>query len=94
MVQRRARQSAKATAGATIPSELSFEDAFGQMQQVITQLEVGDVPLENAIIAFEQGMRLAQHCNGLLDRAQLRVQALDATADGALVLNDIVIVTE
>jgi exodeoxyribonuclease VII small subunit len=77
-----------------LPSDMSFEDAFAQMQQVITQLESGDIPLEEAIVAFERGVRLAQHCNILLDRAQLRVQALDETADGTMRLADVEIMTE
>jgi exodeoxyribonuclease VII small subunit len=94
MAQRRSRRIAKEAIGMALPSDMSFEDAFTQMQQVITQLESGDIPLEEAIAAFEQGVRLAQHCNILLDRAQLRVQALDETADGALRLADVEIVTE
>lgn len=72
-----------------VSQELPFEAAFAQMQQVIEQLERGDLPLDGAIAAFERGMALAQRCNILLDNAQLRVQALEADDTGAFTLLDI-----
>jgi exodeoxyribonuclease VII small subunit len=73
---------------------LSFEDSFAQMQAIVEQLEEGDIPLEAAIVTFERGMQLAQHCNTLLEQAQLRVQALEESTDGAIALSDIEIITE
>lgn len=88
------RTSAKGTAPAAIPADLTFEDAFAELQAAIAQLKAGDLPLDAAVGAFERGMRLAQHCTGLLDRAELRVQALEEQADGTLRLRDIVVETE
>lgn len=59
-------------------TSLSFEDAFTRMQAIVATLEDGKIPLEQAITTFEEGMRLAQYCNDLLDRAQLRIQILEA----------------
>ncbi len=73
--------------------DLSFEAAYAEMQAAIALLESGDLSLEEAITAFERGTRLAQHCNTLLDRAQLRVQQLEER-DGALFTTDITIETE
>ncbi len=73
---------------------LTFEEAFAQLQTVIGQLEGGELPLDAAVVAFEQGMRLAQHCNTLLDGAELRVQALEPQPDGSLARGDMLIETE
>ena len=76
------------------PEALTFEDAFAQLQTVIGQLEGGELPLDVAVMAFERGMRLAQHCNTLLDGAALRVQALEPQPDGSLARHDMIIETE
>jgi exodeoxyribonuclease VII small subunit len=88
------RTPAKHAAATVPPADLAFEDAFAELQAVIAQLEAGELPLDAAVGAFERGMRLAQHCTGLLDRAELRVQALEEQADGTLRLHDIVVETE
>lgn len=76
------------------PPELSFEEAFTQMQTVIALLERGDVPLDEAVSAFERGMHLAQHCTGLLDHATLRIQALEVQNAGGFATVDIEVETE
>ena len=95
MTQRRtARQGAKSPATEGIATDLPFEEAYVQMQQVISQLENGDLPLDAAVSAFERGMRLAQHCTTLLDKAELRVQTIEEQTDGSLRLRDIIVETE
>lgn len=56
--------------------ELSFEEAFEQLKKTIAQLEEEDLPLDKALGLFEHGTMLAQHCETLLDQAELRVQQL------------------
>ncbi len=56
--------------------ELSFEQAVGELEATVERLEGGDLPLTDAIALYERGMRLAQHCNQLLDAAELQVQEL------------------
>jgi exodeoxyribonuclease VII small subunit len=92
MTQRRSpRQHAKST---ETDADLPFEEAFTQLQQIIDQLESGDLALDAAVSAFERGMRLAQQCSTLLDKAELRVQALDPQSDGSFRLRDIVLDAE
>ncbi len=59
---------------------LSFEEAFEELEALVRQLEEGKLPLEETIRLFERGSLLAQHCQDLLDKAELRVQQL--TEDG------------
>lgn len=56
--------------------ELTFEEAFEELQKTVTQLEEEDLPLEKALSLFERGTTLAQRCEALLDQAELRVKQL------------------
>lgn len=60
--------------------ELSFEEAFDELKKTIAQLEEEDLPLEKALSLFERGTVLAQHCEALLDQAELRVKQLIPSA--------------
>ncbi len=57
-------------------SELSFEEAFERLEAAVAALQDGQLPLERALQYYEEGMKLAQHCNELLQKAELRVQQL------------------
>jgi exodeoxyribonuclease VII small subunit len=61
---------------------LSFEQAYDQLEEMVQQLESGDLSLDRAMTLFEQGMKLAERCNSQLDEAELKVTRL-ATASGA-----------
>jgi exodeoxyribonuclease VII small subunit len=58
---------------------LSFEEAFVELEEVVQQLEAGDLTLDQAMALFERGTALAAHCNAQLDAAELRVQQLIPT---------------
>ena len=62
----------------TTPEEesLSFEEAVRRLDEAVSQLEGGQLPLEDALRIFEEGTRLAQRCQTMLDNAELRVQRL------------------
>ncbi len=55
---------------------LSFEDAYAELEDIIAQLDAGDLALEASVTLFERGRALAQHCQTLLDSAELRVNQL------------------
>jgi len=56
--------------------DLTFEQAFGELEMTVQRLEAGDLTLEEAIALYERGMRLAQRCSSALDAAELQVQTL------------------
>lgn len=62
--------------------ELSFENAYSELDMIITQLESGDLPLEDAVKLFERGRQLADHCQNMLDKAELRVSQI--TDEGSI----------
>ena len=66
----------------TAISEMSFEQAFEELQTVIATLEGGEKPLEDALALFERGQTLYARCTALLDKAELQLQQLSES--GAL----------
>ena len=58
------------------PEEMTFEAAFARLEEVLAALEAGNLPLEQAIGLYEEGMRLAQRCQERLEAAELRITQL------------------
>ncbi|MCC6165768.1 MAG: exodeoxyribonuclease VII small subunit [Caldilineaceae bacterium] len=56
------------------PIDLSYEEAFEQLEEVLQALEHGDLPLEQALTLYERGASLAAYCARKLDDAELRVR--------------------
>jgi exodeoxyribonuclease VII small subunit len=54
----------------------SFEELYQRLEQAVGKLEEGGLPLEEALALYEEGMRLAQRCQEMLDQAELRVTRL------------------
>ncbi len=80
--ERRRRGTAQNGANGAGQEPVAFEEALGRLDETIAALEGGQIPLEDAIRLYEEGIRLAQRCQRLLDTAELRIQALrPATAD-------------
>ena len=63
---------------------LTFEEAFAQLESAIAALQDGQMPLESALQQYQEGMKLAQYCNELLQKAELSVQQLSIDSAGAL----------
>jgi exodeoxyribonuclease VII small subunit len=57
---------------------LSFEVALKELEQIVTQLERGDVPLEESIAIYERGEALKKRCEALLAQAEERVEKIRA----------------
>ena len=54
----------------------SFEKALSELEQIVTRLESGDLPLEEALNEFERGVQLARQGQAKLQQAEQRVQIL------------------
>lgn len=61
-------------------AELSFEEAYDRLEDVLSRLQMGNMTLDDSLAAFEEGMALAAHCQTLLDDAELRVEQLERAA--------------
>ena len=54
--------------------ELTYEQAYGELEEIVAQLETEDQALENALALYERGRALAGRCARLLETAELRVR--------------------
>ena len=57
-----------------------------RLEAAVAALQDGQMPLERALQLYEEGMKLAQHCNELLQKAELRVQQLSVNDMGVPVV--------
>jgi exodeoxyribonuclease VII small subunit len=55
---------------------MDFEQAFTQLEELVESLENNDLPLEEALKTFEQGIQLTQRCQKALNKAEQKVQIL------------------
>jgi exodeoxyribonuclease VII small subunit len=60
--------------------ELSFESALSRLETIVRQLESGELPLDEAISQFQEGMMLAKICRDRLDQAEQKIEMLVAEA--------------
>jgi len=63
---------------------LKFEDALARLEDIVARLEGGDLPLEEALAVFEEGVRLTRHCSRRLTEAERKVTILLKNAQGDL----------
>ncbi|MCS7055212.1 MAG: exodeoxyribonuclease VII small subunit [Thermoflexales bacterium] len=61
--------------------QLTFEQAFQQLEAIVVQLERGELPLDRSLELYARGQQLAAHCARLLDQAELRVRVMGTDDD-------------
>lgn len=61
--------------------KLNFEQAMKRLEDIVTALERGEAPLEEALALFEEGSKLLRQCTGMLDKAEQKVTKLTATGE-------------
>ncbi|MFN2502604.1 MAG: exodeoxyribonuclease VII small subunit [Pyrinomonadaceae bacterium] len=64
--------------------EKPFETSLAELEQIVTRLENGDLPLEESLELFEQGIKLSRECRERLSKAERRIEILMRDADGNL----------
>ena len=62
--------------------EISFETAMERLEDIVSKLENGDVPLEKAIELFQEGMKLSQLCGSKLGQAEQKIEMLIENENG------------
>lgn len=62
----------------THPSDedLTYEQAYAELESIVSALETGEHTLDEAIAQYERGQALAKYCANILDKAELKVQQL------------------
>jgi len=61
-----------------------FEEALNKLEKIVSKLERGDIPLEESLKLFEEGVRLSRFCNQKLDEAEKRVEILMKDKEGII----------
>ena len=61
-----------------MPKAKTFEESITELEQIVTLLESGDAPLDEAVALFEKGMKLSAKCHDQLDKAEQKVKLLTA----------------
>ena len=59
----------------------TFEMAMKQLEQIVQDLETGDMPLEKAIKKFEEGIKISKYCSEKLDESEKRITLLMRDSD-------------
>jgi exodeoxyribonuclease VII small subunit len=62
--------------------KMSFERALKELESIVDRLEKGDVELEASILIYERGEALKTHCEGLLRKAEAKVEKIALNASG------------
>lgn len=62
-----------------------FESSLKQLEEIVLQLEGGDLTLDKALELFEEGIKISRYCNSKLEDADRKVATLIKDADGSLV---------
>jgi exodeoxyribonuclease VII small subunit len=70
-------------------AEPNFEEALKKLETAVENLEEGDLPLEQALRLFEEGLKASNQCRTRLDQARQRVQILVAESGGDFKLTDL-----
>jgi exodeoxyribonuclease VII small subunit len=66
------------------PADLTYEQAFQELEAVVRNLEAGEGSLEESLALFERGQLLAARCSELLAVAELKLQELTSDGSGAI----------
>jgi exodeoxyribonuclease VII small subunit len=66
-------------------AEKNFEVSLARLEEIVKKLEKGDLPLEQSLKLFEEGVKLARVCNKRLEEAERKVEILLKDKEGNIV---------
>ncbi len=64
--------------------DIKFEDALQRLEQIVDELEGGDLALDDSLKVFEEGVALARRCAKYLEEAEKRIELLTKDESGLL----------
>jgi exodeoxyribonuclease VII small subunit len=65
-------------------AEKKFEAAMARLEEIVQELEKGDIPLEQSLKLFEEGIKLSRICNKRLEEAERKVEILIKDKNGIM----------
>ena len=63
--------------------ELKFEKALERLEKIVEDLESGNIPLEDALKKYEEGVKLCRICTQKLSQAETKIESLNKSLSGA-----------
>jgi exodeoxyribonuclease VII small subunit len=82
--QQKKAKPIETTATGDAPHRIDFEKSLARLEEVVRRLEHANLPLDEAMRLFEEGVELAQKCQKQIEEAEGRVEILLKSADGKL----------
>jgi exodeoxyribonuclease VII small subunit len=67
----------------------SFEESLADLEEIVAKLESGDLPLEESLQLFEEGVRLSRTCRERVTQAERRIEVLMRDNNGDLTTRDL-----
>ena len=64
--------------------KMTFEEALKSLEEIVSQLDSGEVDLDKAVEAYERGTNLKAHCEKKLKEAQLRIEKIEVDREGEI----------
>ena len=61
-------------------NKLSFEEAYKQLTDLVKKMESGELPLDQSLAAYEQGIKLKAYCEQMLKEAELKIEELKVSS--------------
>ena len=70
-------------------SKVSYDETFNKLEKIVDKMSDGDIPLEEGLKLFEEGMRLISNCKETLSNAELKVKKLISDSDNNFSIKDL-----
>ncbi len=64
--------------------KVKFEDALERLEEIVSQLEAGELALDESLKIFEEGIKLSRLCSGKLEEAEKKIEVLMKNKEGQL----------
>jgi exodeoxyribonuclease VII small subunit len=71
------------------PEEMTYEEAFQELKDLVERLESQDLQLEEGLALFERGQSLAKRCEQLLEEAEIKIKQITVSDSGEVVETDL-----
>jgi len=68
-----------------MPKAKTFEESIKELEEIISLLESGEAPLDEAVSLFEKGMKISAKCHEQLEKAEEKIRLLTEDSTGAII---------
>lgn len=75
-------------------NDVSFEESLGKLELIVKQLERGELPLEESLDRFAEGMKLSQLCLNKLDKVEKNIDKIIQSQQGKIVEKPLTLLEE